>query len=76
MLCRVNSFRLLAVVAMTLLLFCFASSAVYADGAAGQSPSPPPPQPSPPADGGDGATLADVIVKQLFVIVKLLFFAV
>jgi hypothetical protein len=69
MLSKVNSFGLLAVMAVALLLlFCFAGSAVYADGAAGQSPSPPP-QPSPPAGGDDGTTFINVIGILLFFII-------
>lgn len=71
MLSKVNSFGLFTVMAIALLLLvCFASSAVYADGAGGQIPDPP--QPSPPDDGsgGDvGTTLTDVIVTLLFLII-------
>jgi hypothetical protein len=82
MLSKVNSFGLLTVMAIALLLFvCFTTSAVYADGGAGQSPEPPPetidgaggqvPDPPPlnsPGDGsgGDGGTtLMDVVETVL-----------
>ncbi|MGB2803365.1 MAG: hypothetical protein WBD64_00530 [Candidatus Zixiibacteriota bacterium] len=69
MLSKVNSFGLFAVMAIALLLlFCFTTSAVYADGAAGEMPDPPPVQSSPPDDGsgGDsGTTLMDVIETVL-----------
>jgi hypothetical protein len=59
-----NSFGLFAVMAIALLLLvCFASSAVYADGAAGEMPAPP--QPAPPSGGDGDTTLTDVIVTVL-----------
>jgi|GEM_PF-6841927 len=46
MLFKVNSFGLLTVIAIALLLLaCFTGSAVYADGGGGQAPDPPPPNP-------------------------------
>lgn len=69
MLSKVNSFGLLAVMAMVLLLlFCFAGGAVYADGAAGQSPDPPPEDIGGSGDKGD-ATFTDVIELLLFFII-------
>jgi hypothetical protein len=51
MLFKVNSFGLLTVMAIALLLLaCLAGSAVYADGGGGQAPAPPPEN----ADGGGG----------------------
>ena len=69
MLSKVNSFGLLAVMAMALLLlFCFSSSAVYADGAAGQSPDPPPENVGGSGDEG-GTSFTDVIELLLFFII-------
>jgi hypothetical protein len=69
MLSKVNSFGLLAVMAMALLLlFCFSSGVVYADGAAGQSPDPPPDS----AGGSEGesdTSFTDVIELLLFFII-------
>jgi len=51
MLFKVNSFGLLTVIAIALLLLaCFTGSAVYADGGGGQAPDPPPEN----TDGGGG----------------------
>ena len=68
MLSKVNSFGLLAVMAMALLLFCFASSAVYADGAAGQSPDPPPDDICGSGDEG-GTSFTNVVEVLLFFII-------
>jgi hypothetical protein len=65
-----NSFKLLTVMAITLLLFvCFAGNTVYADGGAGQSPDPPPLQPAPPSGGDGNTTFMDVIVTLLFLVI-------
>lgn len=86
MLSKVNSFGMITVMAIALLLLaCFASSAVYADGAGGQSPDPPPetidggggqsPDPPPLNSPGDGSgdegdtTFTDVIETVLFFII-------
>jgi hypothetical protein len=61
MLSKVNSFGLLAVMAIALLLLvCFASSVVYADGAGGQSPEPPPEDLGGSGDPG-GTSFTDVL---------------
>ena len=69
MLSKVNSFGLFAVMAIALLLlFCFTTSAVYADGAGGQSPEPPPED----LDGSgdpDGTSFTDVLgILLVFII--------
>jgi hypothetical protein len=81
MLFKVNSFGLLTVMAIALLLFvCFVGTTVYADGGGGQAPDPPPedidggggqaPDPPPPqtaalGGGDDGTTFMDVIETVL-----------